>query len=302
MKHDLPHMSDDELRCADELIEVALEEDLADGSDVTTELLIPPEAVGGVQIVSRRAGVLCGMEIAEMVFQLLDPAIKCRHLLADGEPLEPGSVIATLQGPMASLLTGERTALNFLTLLSGTASLTRRYVDAVSGHKAKILDTRKTLPGLRLLQKYAVRCGGGCPHRRGLFDAVLAKDNHLAWLRANRRDSLASIVREVREMAPAGMLIEFEVDSLQQLQEILPARPDVVLLDNMPPDDLRQAVRLRDTIDSTIQLEASGGVTLEMVAQIAATGVDRISVGALTHSAPALDIGFDWQTEKSGSP
>ncbi|SFJ54839.1 carboxylating nicotinate-nucleotide diphosphorylase [Planctomicrobium piriforme] len=283
-----------DLDAARQLVRQALLEDLNDGIDVTTSLLIAPSEQGTVQIVARQQGVLSGGQIIPLVFEQIDPDVSCRLHVADGTALTPGMVVATLVGSVPALLTGERTILNFLTLLSGVASLTRKYVAAVESTQAKILDTRKTLPGLRTLQKYAVRCGGGTNHRIGLYDAVLVKDNHLAAWRSDGSRSLAEAVRHVRKSAPPGMTIEFEVDTLDQLREILPEQPDIVLLDNMTIEQLAEAVRMRNELAKNVLLEASGGVNLQTVGKIAATGVDRISIGALTHSAPALDLGFDW--------
>lgn len=299
-------LSPAEEQAAFRLIETAFAEDLQGQEDLTTIALVPPQATGVVNIVARQPGVLAGCAVAQLVFQFFDSGVTFIPQLADGDSLSPGSCVAELHGPMRSLLTAERTALNFLTLLSGTATLTAKYVAAIQGTPAVILDTRKTLPGLRLLQKYAVRCGGGKNHRMGLHDAVLIKDNHLAWWQAGRtaapsmkttdREShaIAEAVHHVRRSIPAGISIEVEVDTLQQLQDVLSATPDIVLLDNMSPDQLIAAVALRNQLAPQVQLEASGGVTLETVAGIARTGIERISVGALTHSAIALDIGFDW--------
>lgn len=294
-------LSPQEIVAADRLIVASIEEDLRDRADLTTEALVPPQARGRVRIVARQPGMLCGMTIASRVFAAIDPRLQVRSMIQEGQPLAARSVVAEVSGPVDSLLTAERTALNFLTLLSGVASLTRRYVEAVKGTRAKILDTRKTLPGLRLLQKFAVRCGGGENHRIGLYDAVLIKDNHLAWWREDSQGTLGDAVRTARKSAP-GVIIEIEVDRLDQLRQVLPAIPDIVLLDNMPPDQLRDCVSLRDKLAPGVLLEASGGVNLDTVREIALTGVDRISVGALTHSAPALDLAFDWPVaEDSGA-
>lgn len=292
-----------ERAAAEAAIRLALGEDLRDGVDLTTVSLVASDALGRVRVVARKPGILAGNEVAGMVFSELDRSVEYSPRLNDGERLEAGSVIAEVSGPVRSLLTGERTALNFLTMLSGTATLTRRFVDAIAGSQSRILDTRKTLPGLRALQKYAVRCGGGENHRFGLYDAVLIKDNHLEWWRSTGEGStggpapprgLADAVRHCRATVGFNVLLEVEVDSLEELAEVLPAGPDVVLLDNMTPEQLREAVRIRDDGAPDVQVEASGGITLEGVKVIASTGVERISSGALTHSAPALDIGFDW--------
>jgi len=289
-------MTSEELAAADHLIDLALAEDLGpDRVDVTSEVTIPAEAVGSVQIVARQEGVLAGLPIAERVFHRMAGEVHFDVQLQDGSRLSAGAVVATISGPIRTLLTGERTALNFLTLLCGVASLTRRFVDRVEGTSAVVLDTRKTLPGYRLLQKYAVRMGGGTNHRMGLYDGCLIKDNHLAGRKATHpEESLADMLRAIRGELAEDIPVELEVDTLDQLREALPGRPDIVLLDNMSPSQLREAVAIRNEIAPGVLLEASGGVTLETVREIAEAGVDRISIGGLTHSAPALDLGFDW--------
>ncbi len=294
------HFGVTETRVAKELIWMALEEDLGPGGDVTTRALIPPEQTGSVQIVARQSGVLAGLPVAMMVFEEVDKEVIFQPRVVDGDSLTAGTVVAEISGEVDSLLTGERTCLNFLTHLSGVATLTRQFVDAAAGTKAGIYDTRKTLPGWRALQKYAVRAGGGRNHRLGLNDMVLIKDNHLAGWRESASDcSLAAAVRAARERALAlagqALDVEVEVDTLEQLADALAGRPDMVLLDNMTLAELRQAVALRNERAPDVELEASGGVTLESVGAIAATGVERISVGSLTHSAPALDLAFDWK-------
>jgi nicotinate-nucleotide pyrophosphorylase (carboxylating) len=287
---------EEETRRARGLIAAALEEDLGIGGDVTTRALIPAGQTGTVAIVAREPGVLAGLPVARMVFEELDRSVAFAALARDADQLAAGQAIAEISGKLPSLLTGERTCLNFLTHLAGVATLTRRYVNAVAGTRAGIYDTRKTLPGWRALEKYAVRAGGGHNHRRGLDDMVLIKDNHLAaWRDAARDHNIAAAVRAARAQALPGTMIEVEVDTLEQFADALAGRPDIVLLDNMAPDQLRQAVALRNTRAPQIELEASGGVSLATVAAIAATGVERISVGALTHSAPALDLAFDWK-------
>lgn len=292
---------------ADQLIRLALEEDLSSVGDLTCALLIAPDAAAAVQVVSRAAGVLSGSPVGRMVFARLDPCVHWEAHQSDGSQVKAGTVVATVTGPLRSLLTGERTMLNFLSHLSGIASTTRRFVEAASGTKARILDTRKTLPGWRLLEKYAVRCGGGTNHRMGLYDGVLIKDNHLAaWVAAPVRAAatdppavvrtVASAVERARTQSRPGMVIEVEVDTLEQFQDALRGNPDIVLLDNMSTVMMRDAVAIRERISPQVLLEASGGVTLETVAAIAQTGVDRISVGGLTHSAPALDLAFDWKS------
>ena len=281
-----------EQSAARQLIEMALGEDLSTAGDLTCKALIRPDQTATVQVVARKQGVLAGSPIGRMVFAKLDTQVRWDALRRDGDQVSPGSVIAKVSGPLTSLLIGERTMLNFMTHLSGIATLTRTYVDAVIGTHAKILDTRKTLPGWRLLEKYAVRCGGGTNHRMGLYDGVLIKDNHIAaWTESS---SIAEAVRTARAKSPAGVSIEVEVDTIAQLHDALQGSPDIVLLDNMDVETLIEAVSLRNRLAPRVLLEASGGVNLETVGGIARTGVERISVGALTHSAPALDLGFDW--------
>ena len=283
-----------EQSAARRLIELALAEDLSSVGDLTCLALIPTHRTATVQVVARKDGVLAGAPIGRMVFETLDAAVRWESQRQDGDLVSPGTVIANVSGPLARLLTGERTMLNFMTHLSGIATLTKTFVDCVKGTRARILDTRKTLPGWRLLQKYAVRCGGGLNHRMGLYDGVLIKDNHLAaWTESA---SIAEAVRSARSLSPAGISIEVEVDTLPQLRDALQGSPDIVLLDNMTVETLSEAVAIRDRVAPNVQLEASGGVNLGTVTAIAQTGVERISVGALTHSAPALDLGFDWPT------
>lgn len=288
-------LSPDDRAAAAALISLALAEDLGERGDLTSQTLIPPEARGTVQVVARQTGILAGVPLVAAVFARLDSDVTVTPRRADGDRLTPGAVVADVSGSVRSLLTGERTMLNFLTHLSGIATLTRQFVDAVAGTRAVILDTRKTLPGWRRLQKYAVRCGGGANHRMGLFDAVLIKDNHLAAWTVDQTRDIASAIQLARRSVPPGVTVEVEVDRLEQLRAVLPIGPDIVLLDNMGLDSLRQAVQLRDSLAPQVQLEASGGVTLATVADIARTGVDRISSGALTHSAPNLDLAFDWK-------
>ena len=283
-------MTPAELAAARALLALALAEDLGDAGDVTSLATIPSDAAGRAAFVARRPGVVAGLHLLPLVADAVDPTLAVELLAADGAAVVPGDRLATISGPLRGLLAAERTALNFLQRLSGVATLTRRYVEAVAGTRAVVLDTRKTTPGWRLLEKYAVRCGGGTNHRVGLFDAVLIKDNHLAGLGA---DAVRRAVAAARAYAP-GLPVEVEVDTLQQLDDALAVRADIVLLDNLPADALREAVRRRDAVAPGTRLEASGGVTLDTVRGMAEAGVDRISVGALTHSAPALDIGLDY--------
>ncbi|NBB92399.1 MAG: carboxylating nicotinate-nucleotide diphosphorylase [Gammaproteobacteria bacterium] len=269
-----------------EIVARALAEDLGGRGDVTTLATVPAEAAGRFRLVSRQHGVLSGVEAATETFCQVDPAIEVDWLEGDGDVLEPGRIVAELDGPAASILTAERTALNFLGRLSGIATLTRRFVDAVAGTNAGIAHTRKTTPGLRALELQAVVAGGGVRHRFGLDDAILVKDNHVAMA-----GSVGEAVRRARAYAGHMLRVAAEVDDLEQLDEALGAGADSVLLDNFDTADLRQAVmRSRGR---GVTLEASGNVSLETVGAIAATGVDVISVGALTHSAACLDLGLD---------
>lgn len=277
------------------LIDWSLTEDLGWTGDVTTLALIGPQDVGRVAVVARETGVLAGGDVLPELFGLLDPRVHVDLLVPDGARLERGQVVARLTGPLRALLTGERTALNFLLRLSGVATLTAQYVAHTAGTRAGIYDTRKTFPGWRLLDKYAVRAGGGRNHRIGLYDQILIKDNHIAgWQSLSGEHSLPGAIRRCREMYP-NLLLEIEVDTLAQLAEVLPAQPEIVLLDNMSPPQLTEGVALRDRLAPRVELEASGGVSLQTVAAIARTGVERISVGGLTHSARALDLAFDWE-------
>jgi nicotinate-nucleotide pyrophosphorylase (carboxylating) len=266
------------------VVRSALAEDLGSG-DYTTQWVIPPGAVGSGSFVAKEHGILAGVPVLATVFALLDPECSLTAYLQDGAELHPGQEFARVCGPIRALLAGERTALNFLQRLSGIATLTRRYVEAVAGTKAVILDTRKTTPGLRFLEKWAVRVGGGQNHRFGLFDMILIKDNHIA-----AAGGIRQAVEAVRQRNDRGLLIEVEVTNRQELEEALALGVDRILLDNMSVSEIAEAVRL---VAGRVPLEASGGVTLGNVRQIAETGVDFISVGALTHSAPALDMSME---------
>jgi nicotinate-nucleotide pyrophosphorylase (carboxylating) len=293
----MPPFFDDRARTnAAVLITLAIAEDVPDSErDLTSWATIPPDATGSGRLKARAGGVVAGLPVVAMVAEACGIGEGFRQLAADGDHVSPGQAIAEASGSVRSLLLFERTALNFVQRLSGIASLTARYVAATSGTRAVVLDTRKTTPGWRALEKYAVRCGGGRNHRLGLFDAVLIKDNHIAWLaRSGAADPVAEAVASARVGSPPGTLVEVEVDALEQLDRALASRPDVVLVDNLGPDRLAEAVRRRDAVAPTVLLEASGGVTLATVAALARAGADRISVGALTHSAPALDVGLDF--------
>jgi nicotinate-nucleotide pyrophosphorylase (carboxylating) len=281
------------------LVELALEEDLDTAGDLTSQAVIPVDLPGRAVFVARAPGVLAGLPAVALVLEAVDPSLTLEVLAVDGTWVEPGRPLATVAGPLRGILAAERTALNFLQRLSGIASQTRRYVDAVAGLPVRILDTRKTIPGWRILDKYGVRQGGGHNHRMGLYDGVLIKDNHLAALaRSEGRESPLAVrtaVQAARERFGDRVLVEVEVDTLEQLGVALSSRPDVVLLDNVRLEDLRTAVRRRNAEAPGVLLEASGGVTLDSVQAIAETGVERISVGALTHSIVALDLALDYQ-------
>ena len=266
------------------LVRAALDEDFGRGGDITTEALVDPAARARAQIVARESGVIAGLDAARLAFVFVDQNAIFQPALADGARVAPGETVATIDATARAVLTGERTALNFLGLLSGVATATRAFVDAVEGTGARIVDTRKTIPGLRALQRYAVRCGGGFNHRFGLDDGVLIKDNHLAV--ASIRDAVAA----ARKRAGHMVKIEIEVDTIAQLQEALEEPIDVVLLDNMTPALLREAVSL---VNGRVITEASGGVTLGNIREIAETGVDLISIGRITRSAPSLDLSLE---------
>jgi nicotinate-nucleotide pyrophosphorylase (carboxylating) len=265
----------------EQLIRCALEEDIGAG-DITTLSTVARDARGKGLFRAKRDGVAAGLILIERVFSFLDADVEVRCLARDGDAVKQGAVVAEAEGPIRALLMGERTALNFLQRLSGTATLTRRYVDAVKDFPCKIIDTRKTTPGFRTLEKYAVRMGGGTNHRLGLYDAALVKDNHIV-----AAGSIAGAVEEVRRQAPFMAKIEVECSTLAQVREALDARADVIMLDNVNPKEMAEAVRV---INKRAWVEASGGITIETLREVAATGVDFISVGALTHSAPSLDF------------
>jgi nicotinate-nucleotide pyrophosphorylase (carboxylating) len=270
------------------LVRSALLEDLGRAGDLTTDSIVPPSARARTALVARQRGVVAGLDAASMAFRLVDPSIEIAIERPDGTPLAPGDRIGTITGPARGMLTAERVALNFLGHLSGVASGAATLVEAVRGHKARICCTRKTMPGLRALQKYAVRVGGGMNHRFGLDDGVLIKDNHVA-VAGGIRPAILAARRGIGHLVK----IEVEVDTLDQLEEALANGVDAVLLDNMTPGQLATAVRM---IDGRALAEASGRITPQTAPAIAASGVDLISAGWLTHSASVLDIGLDWQT------
>lgn len=275
----LPHL------LVHDAVKSALLEDLGRAGDITSQATIPPETTATAVFVARKAGILSGIDFVREAMRLIDPAIRFEAFIADGARLQPGDRIAIVNGPARGILSGERVALNFLGRLSGVATATARFADLIAHTKAHIVCTRKTTPGLRAFEKYAVRCGGGSNHRFGLDDAVLIKDNHIAVC-----GSVAESIRRAKAFAGHLVKIEVEVDTLDQLREAMPEAPDVVLLDNMGPDLLAEAVAL---VAGRALTEASGGINPETVVAIAEAGVDLISTGWITHSAPVLDIGLD---------
>jgi nicotinate-nucleotide pyrophosphorylase (carboxylating) len=272
------------------IVRAALLEDLGRAGDITTDAIVSPDTIATTALVARQPGVVAGLDAAVLAFQLIDPAIEVQVERRDGSPVAPGDTIAIVAGPARGMLTAERTALNFLCHLSGVASATASIVAAIADHKARIVCTRKTMPGLRALQKYAVRAGGGGNHRFGLDDAVLIKDNHVALA-----GGIATAVARARAGTGHMVKIELEVDTFDQLREAMRLGVDAVLLDNMAPETLREAVAL---VDGRAITEASGRITPSTAPAVAASGVDLISVGWLTHSAPVLDIGLDYRTAR----
>jgi nicotinate-nucleotide pyrophosphorylase (carboxylating) len=287
-----PDFGDLERQNASRLVDLAMSEDLGVEGDVTTQLTIPSDAKGAARFVARQAGIIAGLPIIAMIAERVGLSFQSAGDVRDGTAIREGDEVARVEGLMWDLLGIERIALNFVQRLSGVATLTARYVSEIQGTKAAIFDTRKTTPGWRALEKYAVACGGGRNHRYGLNDAVLIKDNHLAAL-SGAANPIGLAVELARKGAPSGMIVEVEVDTLEQFRLALAANPDIILLDNLGPERLAEAVHLRDGWGSVVQLEASGGINLGTVRGLAMSGVDRLSVGALTHSAPALDVGLD---------
>ena len=271
------------------LVQSALEED-APWGDLTSQTLIPPDARITAQLVAREPGILTGEDLFRLAFHLTDPTVTVYFLLHDAEPFTQGATLAQVEGPAQAILQAERVALNFTQRLSGIATQTARYVQAAAGTKTRIVDTRKTTPGLRLIERYAVRCGGGHNHRFSLSDAVMAKDNHLATLGTGSDDALTEALKQWRTRLPHTTHIEVEVDRPDQIAAVLAAGVDTILLDNFTIEQLRQGVA---QINGQALVEASGGITLDRIPEIAATGVDIISVGALTQNVRSLDLGLD---------
>ena len=271
-------------RSLDPLIELAFEEDIGIG-DITTDSTVPPTQMGVGTLLAKSAGIVAGLPVAERVFEKLDPTLTFRRLVKDGDAVVAGTPIAEVQGSAQTILIGERTALNFLQRLSGIATLTARFVEAVTGYDTKIVDTRKTAAGWRAVQKYAVRIGGAQNHRFGLYDGVLIKDNHIV-----AAGGIGNAVQRARQTVPHTAKIEVEVETVEQVDEALEAGADILLLDNMPPGIMARVVQ---AVGNRAVTEASGGITLDSVKAVAATGVDFISVGALTHSAMPMDISLN---------
>jgi len=271
-------------------VHAALAEDIGSG-DVTSLATLPVKVRFTVVMRARESMVIAGLAFAEAAFQKLSPSVRINRCARDGQRVKAGAGLLNISGPARAILSAERVALNFVQRLSGVATLTAQYVSAIKGRQARILDTRKTTPGWRRFEKYAVACGGGCNHRIGLFDLVLIKDNHLAALRAAKPNAVAAAIQQAREKFP-WLKVEVEADTLAQVKQAADAGADIILLDNMSPAQLRQAVKL---VAGRAKTEASGGVNLKTVRAIAKTGVDFISVGALTHSARAVDIGLDFE-------
>lgn len=275
------------------IVRLALDEDIGSG-DITSEATVSDGVTAAGRFLAKSEGVISGLTVVEAVFRAVDPAIRFAPLIADGDRVERGQTFADVSGPARSLLAGERVALNFLQRLSGVATITARYVEAIAGTRARIIDTRKTTPGMRLLEKAAVRHGGGHNHRVGLSDGILIKDNHLAAI--GGADRIARAIAAARDAAPHTLRVEVEVTSLDELEQALAAGADAILLDNMSIEQMAEAVRR--TAGRAI-LEASGGITLETVRRVADTGVDLVSSGALTHSAPSLDISLELELRAS---
>jgi nicotinate-nucleotide pyrophosphorylase (carboxylating) len=278
----------------EEIIDRALAEDLGK-SDVTTEALIPSSLLGTGFIIAKQEGILAGTEVTKQIFLRVDPQLDVEILLVDGTRVKPGNKVIKVSGSVAGILKAERVALNFLHRLSGIASETNRYVKAVEGLPVRLMDTRKTTPGLRSLEKYAVRVGGGGSHRMSLSDGILIKDNHLAALRSQKLN-IKEIIAKVRKNAPQRLPVEVEVGSVSEALEALEAGADIIMLDNMNLEDMRKAVK---SIHGRALIEASGGITLDTVRAVAETGVDFISIGALTHSVKVLDISLELEAQSS---
>ena len=279
------------------LVKIALKEDIGQG-DITTKLILPGKRTVKAVIVAKEKGVVCGLDVARLVFKTVDKKIRFRATTAEGKKVKAGRILARLEGEARSILKAERVALNFLGRLSGIATLTNNFVRRVAPYRVKIMDTRKTTPGLRMLEKYAVRCAGGFNHRMGLWDQILIKDNHLSVISHKLQViSLKDLVRKIKKKSPKGVKIEIEVKNLRQFKQALETRPDIIMLDNFTLKNIRKAVKIRNesrTANRELpKLEISGGVNLNNVRGIAACGAEMISVGELTHSAKVLDVALN---------
>ena len=272
------------------LVELALREDIGEG-DITSNILVPSGCKAKGLITVKGKGIVAGLSVAELVFKTVDSAVEFTPLLADGKKVEVGECVAEVVGMARAILAGERTALNFLGRLSGIATKTAGFVKKVSPYNTKIMDTRKTTPGWRMLEKYAVRAGGGYNHRMGLYDAVLIKDNHLKIVKVE----VADVVKEMRAGVPASIKIEVEVENVSELEAALSGEPDIIMLDNMSVNEVKKAVEVVRKSGCNVQVEVSGGITLENVEEYANTGVDMISIGALTHSVHSLDVSMEME-------
>ncbi len=287
-----------------QIVRLAIREDLEREQDWTTVALVPPDRTGKADIVARQAGIVAGLPAVSLAIEEFAARLHVDAAVAEMQSVPAGTRLATIHGNVRDLLTCERVVLNLLGRLMGIATATRQFVDRAAGTRCQVYDTRKTTPGWRRLEKYAVRCGGGHNHRTGLYDAILIKDNHLAQFAGPDRSpaTAAAAVRRARDFlreigGPEPTIVEVEVDSLEQLAAVLAERPDIVLLDNMSVVQLRAGAAMRDQTAAGVELEASGGVTLETIAEIAATGVNRVSIGALTHSARSLDVALDYASD-----
>lgn len=287
-----------------QLIQTAIWEDGRDQGDLTSSALIPADIRGKASVIAREEGVAAGLVAAKTLLKEVDPKLDWLSIAHDSDLLKKGDKLGEIVGPVQCMLTAERLLLNLVGRLSGIASLTQKYVQAIKGTNARIYDTRKTTLGWRRLEKYAVRCGGGNNHRSGLFDAVLIKDNHLAFGNSTNFNPAQAVQKAKSYLNQCFVdkvpIIEVEVDSLEQLKLVLPENPDIVLLDNMNAVLLQEAVQIRNEMNPAVELEASGGITLQTVREAALAGVERISVGALTHSAKTFDIGLDWEYAETG--
>ena len=278
------------------IIKDALEEDIGKG-DITTQLCVPSDKKVVAYVVGKKEGILCGIEVAKKVFETVDPSLKFSSLKREGEEIERNERIAKIEGEARSILTAERVAINFLSFLSGVASYTRKFVEKVKGTKVKIMETRKTIPNLRKLEKYAVRVGGGVNHREGLWEGILIKDNHLRAAKVVCQGrvegkKLEEIFKVIRSHFP-DKTIEIEVENIAEFKEVATYKPDIILLDNFDLDSIKEAVKLRNSYFPAIKLEVSGGVNLDNVEEIARCGVEVISIGSITHSSPSLDFSLE---------